>query len=150
MSSPRCAHTQIYTLIYGMRCMQHGFLMACPCLSVCETSLFAALLSCSVEQPVHCHLFSFLLYILKPHWPHTLTRMQSSEGCQIFSLINWLHFILFNTATSLAFLECPSPHTCRKVCVSAPPSPYFQTLTFDDLMNCSETPAGCTAQQNPV
>lgn len=80
---------------------------------------------------------------------HTLTCMQSSQACQIFSLINWLYFILFNTTTSLAFLECPSPHTCRKVCESNPP-PYFQTLTFDDLMNCSETPAGCMAQQNPV
>lgn len=120
-----------------MQSVPHWLLMACHAW-VCESSLFVARLFAD-EQPVHCHSSSFPLCNLKHHWLHTLTCMQSSKGCQIFSMINWLYFILFNTTTSLAFLECPRPHTCRKVCESSPP-PYFSNCDhwwFDELQRDS-------------
>lgn len=136
-SRPWCAHTDIHTNTRHAECAtptSNGM----PRLSVCESSLFVARLF-TVEQPVHCHSSSFPLCNLKHHWLHTLTCMQSSKGGQIFSMINWLYFILFNTTTSLAFLECPRPHTCRKVCESSPP-PYFSNCDlwwFDELQRDS-------------
>lgn len=116
-----------------MQSVQHQFLMACH--ECVRDSLFTARLF-TVERPVRCYSSSFLLCDLKRH---TLTCMQSSQACQIFSLINWLYFILFNTTTSLAFLECPSPHTCRKVCESNPPAllSNFDLWWFDELQRDS-------------
>lgn len=74
-----------------------------------------------------------------PLTAHTLTCLQICKGCQIFSLINWLYFILFNTATSLAFLECPSPHTCCTACERSPLAllSNFDLWWFDELQRDS-------------
>lgn len=81
----------------------------------------------SSQFPVTCSPSFFTIW--SPHWPHTLTRMQSSQGCQIFSLINWLYFILFNAATSFSGIPWVSIASHAPCGVWALRTP-FPRLTF--------------------